>query len=357
MKSSMRCLIFAGITASLAAAVSVNQDVASPPDPTKVSLPSVPAVASVGKNGYPELPTISSIMDESDKTLSGINDRATRLQLQMSEVQKENSLRLQHQKVVFDKKLKEQEEKNVEVVQENAKIAKQIMELKKDNEALLGKAQGLQKGNAMRQRELKMIQEELAASETFVKEAMEKNDDSKAPELTVLNEEDKAAAAEPVSFLTIDEAVSQEVEPAEEKTDDISSILKEKEKKTAKKTDDAESILNYLSNGVQALKKQGQDSEKKLKQLFLADFQAGVKRHKALLSQKEVLNSTLSNMQAYHEKLAAADKHLKATQKEMDSKLKEGGLFLQKLGQVTLGKPEEAVKTFEGLAAKSEEKK
>jgi len=293
-------------------------------------------------------------MDESDKTLSGINDRAAKLQEQMSQVQKENSLRLQHQKVVFDKKLKEQEEKNVEVVQDNAKIAKQIMELKKANEVLLAHAQGLQKGNSLRRSELKMIQEELVASEKFVNDAMEKNDDSKAPELAVLNEDEKAA--EPVSFLTIDQAVSQEVEPAEEKTDDALSILKDEKAKDEKKTEDAESLLNYLSNGVQALKKQGQDSEKKLKQLFLADFQAGVKRHKALLSQKEVLNSTLSNMQAYHEKLAAADKHLKATQAQMDSKLKEGGLFLQKLGQVTLGKPEEAVKTFEGLAAKSEEK-
>jgi len=341
MKSSMRCLIFAGITASLAAAVSVNQDVASPPDPTKVSLPSVPAVA-------PELPTISSIMDESTKTLSGINDRAAKLQEQMVQVQKENSLRLEHQKVVFDKKLKEQEQKNVEVVQENAKIAKQIMELKKSNEVLLGQAQSLQKGNSLRQSELKMLEEELTASENFVKDAMQKNDDSKAPELMVLNEDEKA----PVSFLTIGEAVSQEVEPEEK--DEVQAILKEE--KATEKTEDTESLLNYLSNGVQALKKQGEDSEKKLKQLFLTSFQAGVKRHKALLSQKDVLNSTLSSMQTYHEKLYAADKHLKATQGQMDSKLKEGGLFLQKLGQVTLGKPEEAVKTFEGLAAKSEKK-
>lgn len=37
----------------------------------------------------------------------------------------------------------------------------------------------------------------------------------------------------------------------------------------------------------EVMKKQGQDSEAKLKELFKTDFQAGVKRHKALLAQQK----------------------------------------------------------------------
>ena len=41
----------------------------------------------------------------------------------------ENAARMQKQKAVFDRKLQEQEEKNREVVKENAKIAQNIMKL------------------------------------------------------------------------------------------------------------------------------------------------------------------------------------------------------------------------------------
>lgn len=39
-----------------------------------------------------------------------------------------------------------------------------------------------------------------------------------------------------------------------------------------------------------------------------ADFQAGVKRHQALLAQQKVLNETLEKMSSYHARLETADK-------------------------------------------------
>ena len=57
------------------------------------------------------------------------------------------------------------------------------------------------------------------------------------------------------------------------------------------------------------MKKQGLESENKLKELFKSDFQEGVKRHQALLAQQKVLNETLEKMTKYHTRLETADKH------------------------------------------------
>jgi len=60
---------------------------------------------------------------------------------------------------------------------------------------------------------------------------------------------------------------------------------------------------------LQVMKKQGLESENKLKELFKSDFQEGVKRHQALLAQQKVLNETLEKMTKYHARLETADKH------------------------------------------------
>ncbi|OLQ06582.1 hypothetical protein AK812_SmicGene10109 [Symbiodinium microadriaticum] len=110
--------------------------------------------AQAGKAGFPELPAVSTMLS----------------------VQQENAARMQRQKAVFDRKLKEQEQKNLEVV--------------KVNEDLLHHAQSMQKaGNALRHSELKMLQDQLAAAQKFLTESVEQTDDTKATDLDVLAED------------------------------------------------------------------------------------------------------------------------------------------------------------------------
>ncbi|CAE7255264.1 ppiA [Symbiodinium pilosum] len=295
------------------------------PDPNQVSLPSVPGVVDAGTNGFPELPTVSTMLSDSAQTLNGISSQAQRLQAQMLTVQQENAARMQRQKAVFDRKLKEQEQKNLDVVKENALIAKTIMETKKANEDLLRHAQSLQKGNSLRHNELKLLQDQLAAAQKFLTESVEQTDDSKAKELDVLAEE--KATSKSLSLLAL--SSTSETEPAE------------KIEAKAGETGEAESLLTMLGSGIKALKKQGQESEAKLKSLFLADFQAGVRRHKALLNQQKVLKETLETMKTYHARLESADKHLQATQTTMDGRLHDGGMFMQKLSELTMAHPED----------------
>ena len=46
-------------------------------------------VVAAGKSGFPELPSVSAMLDDSTHTLSGISQQAQKLQQQMLEVQQE----------------------------------------------------------------------------------------------------------------------------------------------------------------------------------------------------------------------------------------------------------------------------
>ncbi|CAK9112611.1 Pumilio domain-containing protein C6G9.14 [Durusdinium trenchii] len=300
-------------------------------------------MVAVGKSGFPELPTVSAMLDESTQTLSGISSQAQKLQQQMLQVQQENAARMQRQKAVFDRK-QEQEEKNRAVVKENAVIAQNIMNMKKEkpnhstfnvhitcfeNEKLLKHAQTLQKGNSLRHGELNMLQDQLTAAQSFLKDSLTQTDDSNASDLEVLKDEKHPSgpsSAAAVSFLEVSEWAEPEAPAA-----------------AAAAPEQPESLLTMLGNEVKVMKKQGQDSEAKLKELFKTDFQAGVKRHKALLAQQKVLKETLEKMKSFHDRLDAADKHLQSTRTTMDTRLHDGGLFMQKLSELTMAKPEAAV--------------
>eukprot|EP00435_Cladocopium_sp_Y103_P037756 s1758_g10.t1 len=327
-------LLVSSLVVATCAISQVRKEV--PPNPEEVALPAVPNVVAAGKSGFPELPTVSAMLDQSTKTLSGISSRAQKLQQQMLEVQQENAARMQKQKAVFDRKLKEQEQKNMEQVKENAIIAKNIMKMKQENEELLKHAQSLEKGNSLRHGELRMLQDQLVAAQNFLKETLSQTDDSKATDLEVMKDQSKSANA--LSLLAISELHETE-----------SNEAKENSEPEPTEPAEPESLLTMLANEVKMMKKQGQESEAKLKSLFMEDFQAGVKRHNALLSQNKVLTETLEKMQSYHTRLEAADKHLQGTQSTLETRLHDGGLFMQKLSELTMAKPEAAVKALETL--------
>ena len=49
-------------------------------------------VVAAGKSGFPELPTVSAMLDASTQTLSGISKQAQKLQQQMLDVQQDGGL-------------------------------------------------------------------------------------------------------------------------------------------------------------------------------------------------------------------------------------------------------------------------
>lgn len=326
----------------------------TPLDPAKVELPVVPQAKNVGKDGFPELPSLEDIMNPASKTMSGISTRAKELEMKMLKMEKENSARLEKQKKVFDRKLKEQEEKNQDVGKENAKLAKSIMHLKKKNEAVFASSRQLKKSIGVRRTEMKSIQEQLLAASKFLGETLESTDVNGAiPDLKVLEVEEKKEEKEAKearekrkvdSFVTIAEQRASETEDSGALS--FLAVAQDVEVEEPEKEPEPESLLNVLAEGVKEMKQQGEASSKHLKSLFKNSLQDGVKRHKALLSQQSVLKETMESMQAYEEKLVKAEAHLKNTKSKLDKSLHDSGLFLQKLSQLTLAKPEESVKAL-----------
>eukprot|EP00435_Cladocopium_sp_Y103_P072105 s155_g39.t1 len=330
----------------------------APPDPAKVELPVVPQAKNVGKDGFPELPSLEDIMTPASQTMSGISSRAKELETKMLKMEKENSARLEKQKKIFDRKLKEQEEKNQLVGKENAKLAKSIMRLKKKNEEVFSASQQLKKAIGVRRTEMKSIQEgrpwkiaQLIEASKFLTETLDSTDESQASELKVLDQEEKQEAKDAKeakekqkvdSFVTLAEQRAGADAVDAEDGAPLSFLELHEEADEEPKEAEPESLLNVLAEGVKDMKQQGEASSKHLKSLFMSSLQDGMKRHKALLSQQQVLKQTLESMQSYQEKLAKAEGHLKETKAKLDKSLHDSGIFLQKLSQLTLSKPEES---------------
>lgn len=335
MKASATCAVTVLIsTLSFAAALTLD----SPPtDPDKIVLPAVPKVLDADSSGFPELPTVSSLQDDSSAMLSSISAGAAKLQQQMSGAQAKNAARLQRQKTVFDAKLKEQEENNVVIVQENARLAKKILSLKAQNGAQLKESKALQKENAVRQQQLKLLKEQVSTSQAFLANTMKVVDDSKSAELEVLSEQTDQAKSEDKqapSFLSIDLTSSRE-DPVEA-------------------DDTPESLVKMLRAGIADMHSQGEKSQNGLKKTFFEHFQAGTKRHKALLAQQDVLKITIKTMTDYSSRLELAVNHLKMTRGTLVKSLHDASLFLNRLSQLSGSKPQDGLDKLSELKSKED---
>eukprot|EP00933_Yihiella_yeosuensis_P024527 TRINITY_DN1901_c5_g1_i1.p1 TRINITY_DN1901_c5_g1~~TRINITY_DN1901_c5_g1_i1.p1 ORF type:complete len:418 (+),score=159.79 TRINITY_DN1901_c5_g1_i1:122-1375(+) len=407
-------MIALAVTAAATLATADQTEIADEPlDPLQVKLPTIPSVDSAGKDGLPELPSVGDMMTGASSTLAGINAKANELQSKMMAVQKENQARIQKQKAVFDKKLREQEAKNQGVIAENAKIAKVIMDLKTNNEKTLQRSKDLEKQNALRRKELDAFDNLLGKAQAFVEDSINSNDDSHAPELTILTEKKEPEKKQPetetlpigterldqepmpkvtLSSVKSKVAKSKEVEQkrdsddgdddmvgeTDEKSEKVETEIEKADKDVKDGADDAEGdgedlsfieveetvseepadagagadpegLLTVLTKGVKDLKKEGRESEKKLKSLFLNSFKAGNTRHTALVAQQKVLKQTLTSMKAYGAKLQGAESHLKDTKGKLDKSLHNTGLVLQKLAKVAVENGEKAAKELNDM--------
>ncbi|CAE7694744.1 SPAC6G9.14 [Symbiodinium sp. CCMP2592] len=339
-----------------------------PPDPAKVALPAVPAVRNASDLRMPELPSLDDIMSPTSQTMFGISSEAKQLEAKMLKIEHENSLRLQRQKAVFDRKLKEQEAKNQGVAKENADLAKTIMQLKKNNEATFAKSKTLREAISLRRAEVKNMQElanrcgehaahasttllsndspaeeQLAAVQQYLVDTLSDADESKAPELAILDEEEKAEAAEAQAVAVKKKAASaiaiaeQRAKKDEAEEPSLSFLQVEEEPDEAAALDkeadlgEPENLLGVLSDGVKNMKKQGEVTSNHLKSLFLSSLQDGVKRRKALKAQQKVLQQTLTSMKSYEARLGRAEDRLTVTKQTLDKHLHDAGLFLKKL--------------------------
>lgn len=332
MKATGVLAVLAG-TLSFAAALTID---VSPPDPDKILLPRVPKVLDAGLSGFPELPAVSSVIDDSSATRSSIGARASKLQQQMKALQLRNAARLQRQKVIFEKKLRDQEENNVQVVKENVELAKEVLHLQTENHALFTQARELQKDNTLRQQQLKLFHWQVSTSQALLANTMETAGEGEANEIEVPSDDLSDSAdtddEQAPSFLSIKQSSSKEGNDSDEDAPESlpNSVF----------DDDAPaSLLVMLNANIKDMQGQGKKGEYKLKEMFLTHFRAGTKRHKALLAQQDVLKSTIKTFADYHNRLEIDVNRLKATHSNLSKSLQFASLLVKKVSQLGASQP------------------
>jgi len=198
---------------------------------------SIPAAANIGADGFPRLPAVDAMLGGASETMKTINTQASSLQAQVLQVQMSNQARMTQQKAIFERKLKMQEGKNREVVDQNKAIADKIQTLKKGNEELRTNCHELQEGNRVMRVELHTLESKFAEAKEFIGASLVSSDDSKAKELTVL----KSPVHHHKSFLDRHTEEDQGEDDGEEKAG------KDDDEDDDSSDDDAESFLALSS--------------------------------------------------------------------------------------------------------------
>lgn len=345
----------------------------------------IPAPMNMGADGFPKLPTVDAMLGGASETMKSISSQASTLQAQIMQVQAANQARMTQQKVIFERKLKMQEGKNQEVVSQNNGVASEIQTLKKGNEDLRKNCHDLQEGNRVMRVELHTLESKFAEAKEFVGTSLTSSDDSKAKELAVLkspvhhhksfldrhdddqeedNTEDKSGKDDDTeeddhdddsndddaeSFLAISSRSHRmfaETEDMEESPDDAPAV--------AAPPSDPSGLVDILKTGVAQMQSEEHASEKKMKAIFVANFQQGQKRHSALMSQQKALNGTRSQLQALQLNLHGAEVHLTTTKTSLQERLRGLGLFAQRLAHLALAPAGEVSRLLTALPAKVE---
>jgi hypothetical protein len=275
-----------------------------------------------------------------------------------------------------------QEGKNQEVVSQNNEVAAEIQTLKKGNEELRKRCHDLQEGNRVMRVELHTLESKFAEAKEFVGASLTSSDDSKAKELSVLkspvhhhksfldrhndddqeedeaedksgkdddNDDDDSNDDDAESFLAISSQAHRmfaESEDMEESPDDASPV--------AAPPSDPSGLVDILKNGVAQMQLEEHASEKKMKAIFVANFQQGQKRHAALMSQQKALNGTRAQLQALQLNLHGAEVHLESTEASLQEHLRGLGLFAQRLAHLALAPAGEVSRLLTALPAKVE---
>lgn len=358
-------------------------DVAPVPVAAVSSAPAlIPAPMNVGADGFPKLPAVDAMLGGASETMKSISSQASTLQAQIMQVQAQNQARMTQQKAIFERKLKMQEGKNQEVVSQNNEVASEIQTLKQGNEALRKNCHDLQEGNRVMRVELHTLESKFAEAKEFVGASLTSSDDSKAKELAVLkspvhhhksfldrhndddqeedetedksgkeddNDDDDSNDDDAESFLAISSQAHRmftESEDMEESPDEASAA--------ASPPSDPSGLVDILKNGVAQMQAEEHASEKKMKAIFVANFQQGQKRHAALMSQQKALNGTRTQLQALQQSLHGAEAHLEVTKTNLQERLRGLGLFAQRLAHLALAPEGEVSRLLTALPAKVE---
>jgi hypothetical protein len=329
----------------------------------------VPDPVDVGANGLPQLPAVSTMLSEASGTAKSVGSQASTLEAQVVQAQMKSESKMAKQKAAYEMKLKQQEMGNRAVIAANANISAEIKQLKSRNDAYRKHAKELQESNRVMRSELKALDARLITAMQFVDKSLEATDDSKNALLQVLqvpgtqhNHHHDALLEKDDDDDSSEESDKLDDSDEEDIEDAASSFLSLSQKTHRLSTDvsytaaidelenvvptntvlmeasgpNPDDLLAVLAKQVAQLAQQEKESEKKLKELFIRDFRAGVKRHQALMAQQKTLLAKRGSLSTVQSELKTAEAHLDGVRQQLVGRLHGLGQYMQKLAHFAM---------------------
>lgn len=325
---------------------------------------SVPAVADLGKDGFPQLPAVNQMLSGASGTLKAVNSQASVLEAHAVQAQMQIESRMAKEKAAFEERLKQQEKGNRDIIAANDKISGEIKALNEGNTALKKNAHEIEKTNEVMRGQLQKLESSFGVAKSFTAKSLFSTDDSDSALLQVLHgkalvqtssksksaakddddddEDDDDEEDQGTSFLSVKMKVRRApAGPSEPEPENVGPSLDAAVTELEPPVPKPENLLDGLAREIAQLANQEKESQKNLKQMFIRDFRAGAKRKAALLQQQKNLTATRTSLQTLQGKLKSAQEHLQTTQNHLQSRLHGLGQYLQKLAYFAMAPPNE----------------
>merc|ERR1719327_94301 len=312
----------------------------------------------VGAEGFPQLPAVDDMLSEATGTMKSVNSRTSALQAQLLQAQVASEGKLNKQKIVFESKLQEQEDKNRDIVKANAALSEEIERLQIRTKSIKSHAHALEEGNHMLSAELQALQGKLDIAKDFTTKSLESTQESNKKLLELLrvarpHQQSHKARTSDMSLLLLSHREHHASENADESVDGDSAsddsadgggphepadtgLDKDLMDSMQKAKSSPSILLDVLSKEVAQLAQQDKQSEAALKQTFVRDYRAGAQRRAALVEQQKALTAKKDSLLGLQSELETVVEHLKFVHSELERDIHGLGHFLMKLARFAL---------------------
>lgn len=349
------------------------------------ALASIVTSSIAPQDGLSQLPAVASMMNVSKSTVGRISSRVSKLSAHIGDVMKAQQKELAQQKAEYEEQLKAEVSANAKIETQIGEESTDIWELEKANNQLRARAHQLQKDNSQLRHALEVVLTKVAAADNFTTATLSLTDDTESADLDVI----RARKAATKSEATADDQEldqegddtqsqddeAQEQDDAEAEADALialstrrfrrqtSRVRRSDDEQDDENDDSDEDVANEtstdasmpeedvgfsrhnatdprshlmvkeLSQEIQKLQEQQDQSRADLVKMFQARFNKGKKEKAQMLAKLDALNSTKSSLQGLRTKLQGAVTHLEHTKGKLEGRLQGLGKYLAQLAK------------------------
>jgi len=313
-------------------------------------LPKVPKVFNAGPDGMPQLPNVKQLLTDYQEMKQQLDSEAKDLAQHVQQVEASGVSLLSQQKELYDKNLQEQEKENLDLVRNNAHLAKEIITARQQNAKMKKDLAHKEKLMSFRQNQLRGLEQELERRQKFFQQVVVATNFADGAEGTTSapDVETELLEKDAVSFLEISKKRKRRAKTSLRQPLTESALMLEAIRQSANGTETKDSgdaldvtekdgqIITLLTEDLQKLHQAARRGQEALKQSFQESFETGKTRQEALRKQESLLTAELKQTQGAGEELKAKSAKVQDALDQMQRNLRKGGDLFGQLQKVAV---------------------